>query len=72
MVKNRTRAFPLSGVFKKSSFSKPGVHYCVEVVRKGDVIVVRDSKNPDGGTLHFNRGEWDAFIQGAKAGEFDV
>lgn len=60
------------GAFQKSSFSRePGVH-CVEVARKSDgTIVVRDSKNPDGGALHFNGGEWDAFIQGVNAGEFN-
>ena len=34
-------------------------------------VFVRDSKDPEGPTLPFNDQEWDAFIAGAKAGEFD-
>jgi hypothetical protein len=37
----------------------------------GDVVVVRDSKDPDGAMLTFNAREWDTFVAGAKAGEFD-
>jgi hypothetical protein len=33
---------------------------------------VRDSKNPDGAVLIFTKGEWDAFVGGAKDGEFDL
>jgi hypothetical protein len=32
---------------------------------------VRDSKNPTGPALIFTPGEWDAFLAGAKDGEFD-
>lgn len=35
------------------------------------VIVMRDSKNPDGPVLYFTEAEWDAFIGGVKDGEFD-
>lgn len=35
-------------------------------------VVVRDSKDPDvTAALVFTAGEWDAFIAGVKAGEFD-
>lgn len=44
---------------------------CVQVRDRGDTVDVRDSKNPDGPTLAFSPAEWLAFIQGAKAGEFD-
>lgn len=47
---------------------------CVEAACGGvhhDEVRVRDSKNPDGPVLLFTRAEWDAFIKGAKAGEFD-
>lgn len=44
---------------------------CFEVADLGDRIAVRQSKDPDGPVLHFNRGEMLAFVQGAKAGEFD-
>lgn len=42
---------------------------CVEV---GVVIGVRDSKNPQGPVLWYTQDEWHNFIEGAKAGAFDV
>jgi hypothetical protein len=36
-----------------------------------DRVFVRDSKDPDGPVLTFRAREWEAFIAGAKAGEFD-
>ena len=56
--------------FFKSSFSKPR-HKCVEVARKDGVIAVRDSKDPHGAILKFTESEWNAFLAGAKSGEFD-
>jgi len=44
---------------------------CVEVTRKDDNILVRDSKHPNGTTLEFTQKEWDAFLDGARKGEFD-
>jgi hypothetical protein len=44
---------------------------CVEVASIGDHVAVRDSKDPQGPILRFTRGEMSAFVQGAKAGEFD-
>jgi hypothetical protein len=45
---------------------------CVEVAFAADGTVgVRDSKNPAGPVLEFNPGEWNAFIAGAQAGEFN-
>ena len=43
---------------------------CVEFAPHGDMIALRDSKNPDV-LLHFTRLEVFAFIDGAKGGEFD-
>lgn len=54
--------------WRKSSFSEPG--QCVEVAQSGGLTLVRDSKNPAGPILTFNRGEWAAFLAGANAGEF--
>jgi hypothetical protein len=34
-------------------------------------VLVRDTKDPDGPQLRFNAGEWQAFLAGARAGEFD-
>ncbi|MFI6315073.1 DUF397 domain-containing protein [Nocardia fusca] len=55
----------------KSSRSQGG-NDCVEAAHldNGDVGV-RDSKNPIGPALIFTPGEWDAFLAGAKDGEFD-
>ncbi|MET9066162.1 DUF397 domain-containing protein [Streptosporangium sandarakinum] len=39
--------------------------------RHPELIAVRDSKDPDGPKLFFAPTEWDAFLDGAKAGEFD-
>ncbi|WP_327147940.1 DUF397 domain-containing protein [Nocardia sp. NBC_01329] len=45
---------------------------CVEAAHlTGGLVGVRDSKNRTGPALVFTPGEWDAFIAGAKAGEFD-
>ena len=59
-------------VWQKSSRSGPFTDNCVEVAFVRDSIAVRDSKCPDGPTLVFTPCEWDAFVGGAKDGEFDV
>jgi hypothetical protein len=43
---------------------------CVELRRNGDVVELRDSKNPDGPILTFTGSELDAFADGASKGEF--
>lgn len=47
---------------------------CVEVrmVGQAEAFQVRDSKNPDADILTFTRAEWEAFLAGAKDGEFDL
>lgn len=55
--------------WRKSSFSD--TTNCVEVKPYDDGIGVRNSRDPLGEELMFTRGEWSAFIAGAKAGEFD-
>jgi hypothetical protein len=61
-----------SAQWYKSSFS--GDASCVEVQidDAGGAIHVRDSKNRSGPTLSFTLREWQAFLQGAHEGEFDV
>ncbi len=44
---------------------------CVEVRQDDEEIRVRDSKDRTGPVLAFTSDEWDAFVAGAKAGEFD-
>jgi hypothetical protein len=59
-------------VFIKSSYSN-GQAECVEVAKTTDGgRAVRDSKDPSGPVHFFTSGEWAAFINGAKAGEFDL
>lgn len=45
---------------------------CVMVAHKDGAIAVRDSKDASKKTLIFNEREWDVFIKGVKAGEFDL
>lgn len=59
-------------VWRKSSASGPHCDNCVEVAFVDNAIAVRDSKNPDGTALIFTQAEWDAFVDGAKDGEFDL
>jgi hypothetical protein len=59
-------------VWHRSTRSGPYTDNCVEVAFAGGAIVVRDSKNPDGPQLVFTPNEWDAFVEGAKEGEFDL
>lgn len=54
----------------KSSHSNPSGN-CVEAadLPAGDVAV-RNSRFPDGPALIFTRAEWDAFLLGARDGDF--
>ncbi len=62
---------PQPPTWRKSSYSGSGDN-CVEVAGlPGGGQAVRDSKNPDGPVLTFTPGEWNAFIEGVKDGEFD-
>jgi hypothetical protein len=45
---------------------------CTEVKDTGADVLVRDSKNPTGAVLSFNREEWGAFLDGVRTGEFDA
>ncbi len=59
--------------FRKAEASKANGS-CVEVGEcscDGGTFYVRDSKDPDGPVLMFTSAEWDAFVKGAQAGEFD-
>ncbi|MEU5860485.1 MULTISPECIES: DUF397 domain-containing protein [unclassified Nonomuraea] len=70
--------------WQKSSFSGDNGGNCVEIaelknvhggpehkVGQDELVVVRDSKDPDGPKLFFTPAEWDAFLAGVKAREFD-
>jgi Domain of unknown function (DUF397) len=45
---------------------------CAEVAQAGAQVLVRDSTDPDGPVLALTRDEWNAFLGGAKNGEFDA
>jgi hypothetical protein len=61
-----------AAAWQKSSRSGPFTDNCVEVAFVGGIIAVRDSKNANGPALVFTPNEWDAFVDGAKDGEFDI
>lgn len=44
-------------------------NHCVEVAAPGAVLV-RDSKDPDGGELEFQPAAWSRFLARLKAGQF--
>jgi hypothetical protein len=62
---------PNDAPFRKSSFSNPDGG-CVEVGVIDGYLRVRDTKNPGGPELAFTSREWDAFVRGVRAGEFDL
>jgi Domain of unknown function (DUF397) len=62
---------PSKGIrWRKSSLSDSAG--CVEVafVQRNQVLV-RDSKDREGPLLRFTAAEWEAFVTGVRAGEFD-
>ena len=61
---------PNPGPWIKASKSNDATN-CVELRRNGNVIQLRDSKDPNGPVLAFTGGELDAFVDGAGKGEFN-
>jgi hypothetical protein len=62
----------LSGAKWFKSSRSAGGKDCVEVAHlDGGFVGVRDSKNPTCAALVFTPAEWDAFVAGARDGEFD-
>ncbi len=57
----------------KSTYSGPTGGNCAEIafLADGDVAM-RNSRHPGGPVLIFTRAEWDAFLSGARGGEFGV
>lgn len=51
--------------------AKSGGGNCVQVARRDSVIMIADSKHPRGPVLRYTIQEFDAFLDGAKNGEFD-
>jgi hypothetical protein len=51
--------------------SSAGNGQCVEIASAAGRIAIRDSKDPDGPILVYTPGEFRAFLDGARNGEFD-
>jgi uncharacterized protein DUF397 len=56
-------------VWRRSSFCAGGE--CVEVARLDDMIVMRDSKDPDGHMLSYTTEEFRFLVRSIKAGDND-
>lgn len=62
----------LEARFKKASFSAHNGG-CVEAALSGSgSVLVRDTKDRSKPAHEYTAGEWDAFVRGVKAGEFDL
>jgi hypothetical protein len=59
-------------VWRTSSAGGTDAENCVQVAFLDEAILLRDARDPDGPVLVFNQAEWDAFVDGAKDGEFDL
>lgn len=44
---------------------------CVRVATNGDMVLIGDSKNPDGPVLSYSREEFRTFVHGVRQGDFD-
>jgi len=63
---------PVRLAWRKSSYSESG-GACVETAVLPDRrVAVRHSKQPGGAILLYTAAEWNAFLKGAKDGEFDL
>ncbi|NNH75593.1 DUF397 domain-containing protein [Nocardia uniformis] len=64
----KNRDIEPDAVWRRSTDSGDGVE--IAFLTSGN-IGLRDAKNPDGPVLIFTPGEWEAFVAGAKDGEFN-
>ncbi len=44
---------------------------CVRIAPKDDMVLIGDSKDPDGPVLAYSQAEWRTFAEGIKQGDFD-
>lgn len=61
-----------NAVWQRSPGSGDDGGSVVEIAFVDGMIAMRDGANPDGPALIFTQAEWDAFVGGAKDGEFDL
>ncbi|MEU7619812.1 DUF397 domain-containing protein [Micromonospora rifamycinica] len=55
-------------IWRKSARSSANGSDCVEVAEFSEVLAVRDSKDPGGPALLFDRGAWSSFVVGLRRG----
>ena len=59
----------MTEAWRRSSFCADNA--CVEVLRVGEFVMVRDSKDPGRLPLRFSETEWRTFTRGVRNGEFE-
>jgi hypothetical protein len=65
---------PLKGRFDltRAQWRSSGEDGRIQIAFVDDLIGMRDGHDPDSPVLVFTEDEWDAFVAGAKDGEFDL
>jgi hypothetical protein len=61
----------LSGAEWQRAEESEGEEEAIEIAFVEEYIAMRNSAEPEGTILVFTQAEWDAFVLGAKDGEFD-
>jgi predicted secreted Zn-dependent protease len=44
---------------------------CVKVARKGELVLIGNTNDPEDRASEFTKDEWEEFLAGAKKGDFD-
>jgi hypothetical protein len=58
--------------WRKASYSGNGGADCVEAGNVIGTVLIRDTKNRDGGTLRFTVAAWNGLVTDVQAGKFDT
>ncbi len=45
---------------------------CIKVARNGEIVLIGNSRSPEGPFSEFTVEEWRRFLDGAKSGDFDA
>lgn len=72
---NKKKSAPSHNPFAEEGFKLSSYTHkccCVAVRIRGNMVDIRDTKNPNGPTISYNKKEWRAFLKGVKNNEFDV